>query len=152
MPSPFTIHLQNLLSEAYISPNRQTVDLRSIPALEDLWPTTSLHSVSDTGDQANCARRLLDPDDVFSTDVIMPSSPPMLGNAGPFFNLYEDSDEGVIGLWGDFDLPNHGSDDSHGIIGVGQEANPRADEAHHIGEEVDFSVLVRDELLHGRAV
>ncbi|KAI9840753.1 MAG: hypothetical protein M1837_001327 [Sclerophora amabilis] len=94
-PSPFTAHFQQILSEANLSPSTHNFDF---PSLEGLLPPNSFSNMSPS---KNSILNLpdFDPEDVFSTDVPMPSSPP------PFFSLYEDPAEPGSGLWSDYNAP-----------------------------------------------
>ena len=91
--TPFTAHLNQLLSEANnSSPGSQSFDFPSLPSLRNT-PARATRSMD--FDFSN-----LDSQDLVSTDVLMPSSPPV------WFGVYEDSDDrDDTSLWGDYPLP-----------------------------------------------
>ena len=113
--TPFTAHLNQLLSDANNgdgSPGSRSFDFPSLP---------SLHNTP--------GRRPMDFDfsqfesqDLLSTDVPMPSSPPA------WFGVYEDpTDHGAGSLWGDYGLPNSAStppDDEDEVDGARQPKTP----------------------------
>ncbi len=125
--TPFTAHLNQLLSEAnnlspshshsISDPSHLTFDFSSLPSLHHdtgatITPTTTTHfppASMETTTGFDFSH--FDPQDLLSTDVPMPSSPPSLnatavGAGGvAFFDLYEDpvSPDGYAaagGLWG----------------------------------------------------
>jgi len=92
--TPFTVHLNQLLSEANASPSATaSFDFPSLPSLDGNSPQ-SRRSHDHDFDFSH-----FDPQDLLSTDVPMPSSPPA------FFALYEDPVEPGSGLWSDYHLP-----------------------------------------------
>ncbi|KAI9755078.1 MAG: hypothetical protein M4579_004417 [Chaenotheca gracillima] len=102
--SPFTAHLHQILSEANMSPSTHQFDFTS---LEGMLPTNGFGTnfLSPSKDTTRTAAGTLhlpdfDAEDVFSTDVPMPSSPPA------FFALYEDPVEPNSGLWSDYNVPD----------------------------------------------
>ena len=94
--TPFTAHLNQLLSDANnSSPGSKSFDFPSLPSLHNTpgGPRTMDFDFSQ-----------FDSQDLLSTDVPMPSSPPA------WFGVYEDPiDHGAESLWGDFALPNSAS-------------------------------------------
>ena len=95
--TPFTAHLNQLLSDANNgngSPGSRSFDFPSLPSLHNTpgrRPTDFDFSQFDS-------------QDLLSTDVPMPSSPPT------WFGVYEDPIEhGTESLWGDYTLPNSAS-------------------------------------------
>lgn len=95
--TPFTAHLNQLLSEANNgSPGSQTFDFPSLPSLRNT-PGRATRAIDFDFSQ-------FDSQDLVSTDVPMPSSPPA------WFGVYEDSIEnGDVSLWGDYQLPGSAS-------------------------------------------
>ncbi|KAK4696040.1 hypothetical protein P7C71_g1818, partial [Lecanoromycetidae sp. Uapishka_2] len=93
--TPFTAHLNQLLSDANSgSPGSQNFDIPSLPSLHN---TPGRHTRPMDFDFSH-----LDSQDLLSTDVPMPSSPPA------WFGVYEDPVEnGANSLWGDYQLPDH---------------------------------------------
>ena len=91
--TPFTAHLNQLLSEANnSSPRSQSFDFPSLPSLRNT-PGRATRSID--FDFSN-----FDSQDLVSTDVPMPSSPPV------WFGVYEDPDErDDTSAWGDYRLP-----------------------------------------------
>ena len=95
--SPFTAHLNQLLSETNNgSPGSQGFDFLSLP---------SLHTTPGRVTRAtDFDFTHFDSQDLISTDVPMPSSPPA------WFGVYEDPEEhGAGSLWGIHQLPGPGS-------------------------------------------
>ena len=98
--TPFTAHLNQLLSDANNgngSPGSRSFDFPSLPSLHN---TPGRRTMDFDFSQ-------FDSQDLLSTDVPMPSSPPA------WFGVYEDPIEHGAGcagsLWGDFALPNSAS-------------------------------------------
>lgn len=93
--TPFTAHLNQLLSDANNgSPGSNNFEFPSLPSLHN---TPGRRTVG--FDFSN-----FDSQDFLSTDVPMPSSPPV------WFGVYEDPIEhGPGSLWGDYHLPNSAS-------------------------------------------
>ena len=95
--TPFTAHLNQLLSDANNgngSPGSRSFDFPSLPSLHN---TPGRRTMDFDFSQ-------FDSQDLLSTDVPMPSSPPA------WFGVYEDPIEhGAGSLWGDFALPNSAS-------------------------------------------
>ena len=95
--TPFTAHLNQLLSDANNgngSPGSKSFDFPSLPSLHN---TPGRRTMDFDFSQ-------FDSQDLLSTDVPMPSSPPA------WFGVYEDPIEHVSGsLWGDYTLPNSAS-------------------------------------------
>ena len=95
--TPFTAHLNQLLSDANNgngSPGSRSLDFPSLPSLHN---TPGRRAMDFDFSQ-------FDPQDLLSTDVPMPSSPPA------WFGVYEDPIEHRAGsLWGDYTLPNSAS-------------------------------------------
>ena len=95
--TPFTAHLNQLLSDANNgdgSPGSNGFDFPSLPSLHN---TPGRRTMDFDFSQ-------FDSQDLLSTDVPMPSSPPA------WFGVYEDSiEEGAGSLWGDYGLPNSAS-------------------------------------------
>ena len=95
--TPFTAHLNQLLSDANNdngSPGSRSFEF---PALPSLHNTPGRRPMDFDFSQ-------FDSQDLLSTDVPMPSSPPA------WFGVYEDPIEhGTESLWGDFTLPNSAS-------------------------------------------
>ena len=99
--TPFTAHLNQLLSDANNgngSPGSNGFDFPSLPSLHNTpGPRTMDFDFSH-----------FDSQDLLSTDVPMPSSPPA------WFGVYEDPIEhGAGSLWGDYTLPNSASTPSN---------------------------------------
>ncbi|KAI9875163.1 MAG: hypothetical protein M1830_008811 [Pleopsidium flavum] len=91
--TPFTAQLNQLLSEASASPSATAAfDFPSLPSLDGNTPRSG-RSHDQEFDFSH-----FDPQDLLSTDVPMPSSPPA------FFALYEDPVEPGSGLWSDYHL------------------------------------------------
>jgi len=95
--TPFTAHLNQLLSDANSgSPGSQNFDFPSLPSLHNT-PGRHMRSIDFDFSQ-------FDSQDLLSTDVPMPSSPPA------WFGVYEDPVEyGTGNLWGDDQLPGSGT-------------------------------------------
>ena len=95
--SPFTAHLNHLLSEANNgSPGSQSFDFPSLPSLHN---TPGRHVRTMDFDFSQ-----FDSQDLLSTDVPMPSSPPA------WFGVYEDPvEQGDDSLWVDFQFPKAAS-------------------------------------------
>ena len=95
--SPFTTHLNKLLSDANNgSPGSQSFEFLSLPSLHNT-PGRQMQTMDFDFSQ-------FDSQDLLSTDVPMPSSPPA------WFGLYEDPMEKETGtLWEDFALPHSDS-------------------------------------------
>ena len=95
--TPFTAHLNQLLSEANDgngSPGSRSFDFPSLPSLHN---TPGRRTMDFDFSQ-------FDSQDLLSTDIPMPSSPPV------WFGVYEDPIEhGAGSLWGDYVLPNSAS-------------------------------------------
>lgn len=95
--TPFTAHLNQLLSDANNgngSPGSNGFDFPSLPSLHN---TPGRRTMDFDFSQ-------FDSQDLLSTDVPMPSSPPA------WFGVYEDPIEhGAESLWGDYGLPNSAS-------------------------------------------
>ena len=95
--TPFTAHLNQLLSDANngnSSPGSHGFDFPSLPSLHN---TPGRRTMDFDFSQ-------FDSQDLLSTDVPMPSSPPA------WFGVYEDPTEhGAGSLWGDYALPNSAS-------------------------------------------
>ena len=95
--TPFTAHLNQLLSDANNgngSPGSRSLDFPSLPSLHN---TPGRRTMDFDFSQ-------FDSQDLLSTDVPMPSSPPV------WFGVYEDPIEhGAGSLWGDYTLPNSAS-------------------------------------------
>ena len=95
--TPFTAHLNQLLSDANNengSPGSRSFDFPSLPSLHN---TPGRRTMDFDFSQ-------FDSQDLLSTDVPMPSSPPA------WFGVYEDPiDHGAGSLWGDYALPNSAS-------------------------------------------
>lgn len=95
--TPFTAHLNQLLSDGNNgngSPGSNGFDFPSLPSLHN---TPSRRTIDFDFSQ-------FDSQDLLSTDVPMPSSPPA------WFGVYEDPMEhGAASLWGDYALPNSAS-------------------------------------------
>lgn len=95
--TPFTAHLNQLLSDANNdngSPGSNGFDFPSLPSLHN---TPGRRTMDFDFSQ-------FDSQDLLSTDVPMPSSPPA------WFGVYEDPIEhGAGSLWGDYSLPNSAS-------------------------------------------
>lgn len=95
--TPFTAHLNQLLSDANNdngSPGSRSFDFPSLPSLHN---TPGRRTMDFDFSQ-------FDSQDLLSTDVPMPSSPPA------WFGVYEDPIEhGAGSLWGDYALPNSAS-------------------------------------------
>lgn len=91
--TPFTAHLNQLLSETNNgSPGSQTFDFPSLPSLRNT-PGRATRNIDFDFSQ-------FDSQDLLSTDVPMPSSPPA------WFDVYADPVEhGDKSLWGDYDTP-----------------------------------------------
>ncbi len=88
--TPFTAHLNSLLSEANNgSPSNNNFDFPSLPSL-DSSPNQVRHDFDFSQ---------FDPQDFLSTDAPVPSSPPA------WFGLYVDPVEQDGGLWSDYQLP-----------------------------------------------
>ncbi len=91
--TPFTQQLNRLLSQANadIASSEGNIDFGFLPSFGGNSPS-----------RASTQFELppFDADDLFSTDVPMPSSPPT------FFSLYEDPAEPPSGLWSDYNLPS----------------------------------------------
>lgn len=96
--SPFTAQMYQLLSEANNgSPTGNNFDFSSLPTLGDLLPMTG------TGNTPNRTASTyqftqLGGEELFSTDVPIPSSPPGM------FSLYKDSAEATSGVWTDLNI------------------------------------------------
>lgn len=125
--TPFTAHLNQLLSETNNgSPGSQSFDFPSLPSLRNT-PGRATRNIDFDFSH-------FDSQDLLSTDVAMPSSPPA------WFGVYEDPVEhGAESLWGDYQLPNSAS-------------TPTSDETLDLaisGKEVETSVLVVE--ANGRA-
>lgn len=90
--TPFTAHLNQLLSETNNgSPGSQTFTFPSLPSLRNT-PGRTRNTDFDFSQ--------FDSQDLLSTDVLMPSSPPA------WIGVYEDPVEhGIESLWGDYHLP-----------------------------------------------
>ena len=130
--TPFTAHLNQLLSDANNgngSPGSRSLDFPSLP---------SLHTTP--------GRRTMDFDfsqfdsqDLLSTDVPMPSSPPV------WFGVYEDPIEhGAESLWGDYALPNSAStppDNEGEINGVQRPKTPGLVVDENGRARVDFQAI-----------
>ena len=97
--SPFTAQLRALFSGTDMSPSANPFDLGALPSLEDMIPTET-----NAGHDSAFHLSEFHPDDVFSTDIPMPSSPPA------FFSLYEDPAEPTSGLWSEYNMPEGMSD------------------------------------------
>ena len=95
--SPFTAHLNHLLSEANNgSPGSQSFDFPSLPSLHNT-PGRHIRSMDFDFSQ-------FDSQDLLSTDVPMPSSPPA------WFGVYEDPvEQGDDSMWVDFQFPKAAS-------------------------------------------
>ena len=95
--SPFTTHLNKLLSDASNgSPGSQSFEFLSLPSLHNT-PGRQMQTMDFDFSQ-------FDSQDLLSTDVPMPSSPPA------WFGVYEDPIEKETGsLWEDFTLPHPAS-------------------------------------------
>ena len=95
--TPFTAHLNQLLSDANNgngSPGSNSFDFPSLPSLHN---TPGRRTMDFDFSQ-------FDSQDLLSTDVPMPSSPPA------WFGVYEDPiEQGAESLWGDYALPNSAS-------------------------------------------
>ena len=90
--TPFTAHLNQLLSDATAaSPGHGGIDFAALPSLRNTPSSSRL---------LNFDFSQLDSQDLISTDIPMPSSPPPW-NFGSF-----DDDDDDNGLWGDSNLPN----------------------------------------------
>ena len=91
--TPFTAHLNQLLSETNDgSPGSQSFDFPSLPSLRNT-PMRITRTMDFDFSQ-------FDSQDLVSTDVPMPSSPPV------WFGVYEDPlENGEVALWGDHQLP-----------------------------------------------
>lgn len=105
--SPFTAHLNQLLSDPRYDTNNNGGN-DSSPASQHSFSFPSLPSLHNTPGRPGTNSRLMDDfdfsafdsQDLISTDVPMPSSPPA------WFGVYEDADVGLDGgLWGDDALP-----------------------------------------------
>ncbi|KAI9790723.1 MAG: hypothetical protein M1816_004864 [Peltula sp. TS41687] len=93
--SPFTAQMYQLLSEANNgSPTGNQLDFPSLPGLGDLLPMTGTGTTPSRTYQFT----QLCGEDMFSTDVPMPSSPPGM------FSLYKDPVEDTADFWTDFDM------------------------------------------------
>lgn len=91
--TPFTAHLNQLFSEANDSPSAH-FDFPSLPSLNNS-PARTYNQYDFTN---------FDSQDFFSTDVPMPSSPPV------WFGVYEDPvDQDSGGIFSDYPLPEMGS-------------------------------------------
>lgn len=113
--TPFTAHLNQLLSEANEgngSPGSRSFDFPSLPSLHNT-PGRRTMDFDFSG---------FDSQDLLSTDVPMPSSPPV------WFGVYEDPIEhGAGSLWGDYVLPNSAStppDDEDAVNGAHSPKTP----------------------------
>ena len=101
--TPFTAHLNQLLSDAPAgSPAVHNFDFPTLP---------SLRNTPNSSRPMNFDFSQLDSQDLISTDVPMPSSPPPWN-----FGSFDEASGGGAGLWGDSDLPNtlsspHAGDD-----------------------------------------
>ena len=94
--TPFTAHLNQLLSDTNNgdrSPGSNSFDFPSLPSLHN---TPGRRTMSFDFSQ-------FDSQDLLSTDVPMPSSPPA------WFGVYEDPIEHAGSLWGDYTLPDSAS-------------------------------------------
>lgn len=113
--TPFTAHLNQLLSDANNgsgSPGSNSFDFPSLPSLHN---TPGRRTMDFDFSQ-------FDSQDLLSTDVPMPSSPPA------WFGVYEDPIEhGAGSLWGDYALPNSAStppDDRDEVNGAKRPKTP----------------------------
>ncbi|KAL6721821.1 hypothetical protein ACLMJK_000926 [Lecanora helva] len=108
--TPFTAHLNQLLSDAHnSSPGQQGFDFPSLPSLRNT-PAHASRAIDFDFSQ-------LESQDLVSTDVPMPSSPP------DWFGVYDDSnDDGGASLWGDYRLPSSG-------------LTPKGHKGHAVGDE-----------------
>ncbi|KAI9718069.1 MAG: hypothetical protein M1812_004327 [Candelaria pacifica] len=153
--TPFTRQLNSLLSHANgnTSPSAGNIDFGFLPSFDSNTPNR---------DSMPFELPHFDPDDMFSTDVPMPSSPPI------FFSLYEDPVEPLSGLWSDYNLPSSpgrqaqpstdfsaATDPTDTDSLVKQEEDETLTGANALHEktqpnlDVDFSALI-DEVTHDR--
>ena len=112
--TPFTAHLNQLLSEANdASPSRGSVfDFPSLPSLNNT-PGGNRHDF----DFSN-----FDPQDLLSTDMLMPSSPPA------WFGVYEDPVDQGTGLWSDYQFTSMKND-------IGETTQEAGTEGSVLGEQ-----------------
>ncbi|KAI9776317.1 MAG: hypothetical protein M1835_005546 [Candelina submexicana] len=91
--TPFTQQLNRILSQANAntSPSAGNIDFGFLSSFDGNTPNR---------DTMQLELPHFDGDDLFSTNVPMPSSPPT------FFSLYEDPTEPVSGLWTDYNVPS----------------------------------------------
>ena len=104
--TPFTAHLNSLLSEANDS---QNFDFPSLPSLD-----TSPNRVRNDFDFSQ-----FDTTDFLSTDAPMPSSPPA------WFGVYVDPVEQGNGLWSDYQLPAAATPTTKAGAGAGAGKTPK---------------------------
>ncbi|KAI9678676.1 MAG: hypothetical protein M1817_005733 [Caeruleum heppii] len=145
-PSPFTAQLQAMFSEAPGPPLSNDFVL-ALPSLESAMSGTGTGTTPGRPPSFEFPGYGLD--DVFSTDMAMPSSPPPA-----FFSLYEDpidaADSG--GLWSDY--VGHDQGGFEGVLGE-QKGQPMQDTGGEVGKSaiavddrgaasltVDFSALI----------
>ena len=111
--TPFTAHLNQLLSDANNgngSPGSRSFDFPSLPSLHN---TPGRRAMDFDFSQ-------FDSQDLLSTDVPIPSSPPA------WFGVYEDPIEhGAESLWGDYALPNSASTPSQNEEGIDGVEGPK---------------------------
>lgn len=127
--TPFTAHLNQLFSEANdATPSRSSMfDFPSLPSLHNTPKGSTCHEF----DFSN-----FDPQELLSTDVPMPSSPPA------WFGVYEDPIEQECGLWSDYQFPVS-QDDARDTTGEDTEGLPLCEHQVQVQEEVGEKEVLR---------
>ncbi|KAI9850271.1 MAG: hypothetical protein M1838_005954 [Thelocarpon superellum] len=97
-PSPFTAHLHALLSGTDVSPSTQA--FHNLPSIEEVYQSGGRPPASAMGFADVDVDHVFPVGDIFSTDNVMPSSPPA------FFELYEDPVVPASGFWTEFEMPD----------------------------------------------
>ena len=110
--TPFTIHLNQLLSDTNnFSPGSQNFDFPSLPSLRNT-PGRSTRALDFDFSQ-------FDSQDLLSTDIPMPSSPPL------WFGVYEDPVEQASDpFWGEYQAEHPGTPDNDNCGGNGGPKTP----------------------------
>ncbi len=128
--SPFTAHLNKLLSDANNgSPESQSFEFLSLPSLHNT-PGRQMQTMDFDFSQ-------FDSQDLLSTDVPMPSSPPA------WFGVYEDPiEKGTGSLWEDFTSPHSASTPDDDVPKRSKAKTPELELDENTRPDADIQVTV----------